>query len=1164
MKSLWAIVFLLFLLPFASNSQINHDGIPFYDFYPIDAYGLPQETWCISEDHRGFIYVASNKGLLEFDGSSWRTYATDNNSGVRTVCAQPSGRIYVGAVQTFGYFEPDRKGFLEYKSLCPLLKDQELDFSDVWQVKECNSYIYFHTMLKLFRYDPKDNSLVTIESKTDFQLMGCIQNELYVGQGSIGLCKVVDNSVVLVPGGDFFKDKIIYNILQYDNDNILVSDKFHFYIFNLAKGSLNKKLTNLFTKNLPFTDERFYIIFRVRGDRFGIATLNRGVYLLNKDGSFQKQFSIDNILPSNVSFYGMESRNGNIWIGLDNGVLKIENASPFSKLEYNRKNLISINSIAKFRNSLFYSSNMGLFTNSMDDKLKRKGNDFTQTSRFNFRYLALSYYQDIKNSSDSSLLVSTEEGIFIVKDNVSKPLTNKIVFLKALQSKQDPKIIFLSSNKGLAILKYPSYKFSDVLYIPQVKSVVLNIIEDSSGNVWVSTSTDGFYYLQRNNDKFKVLYHFKQTGEKSNIDYAYLQNNSIKYIYKNRLYSFNLKNYQITDCQGILPELLQCKALSLLYQYNDSTLWYFYLNEQTQIPCQIIGNYYPNYNSVFRRLKGLGIQNVYQESTNKAWFGTSNGVICAQNFIESEVNKRKPVVLIRKISVNNDSIIYNGSGNTGGYQFLLGDSIATIRQNLTYSGNGISITVTSPFLIAETNNQYSHFLKGYQEKWSEWGSSNSFDYKNLPDGSYTFYIKTRNVFGAESDSVVVNFIITPPWYRTIYTHLAGILLLTFIIMFIISRVQKKHKEETYKLENIITQRTSEINNQKTKIESQTKLLDISNKSIQQLSVVAQETDNPVIITDVNGEIEWVNKSFYRYFDYTSEDRVKFSQLCFDVDIEEKIYSSIQQKNPISFSGQFVTNIKDDIWFQITINPIKDEHDDVVNIIIVCSDITDVVELNKTRDLIISVITHDLKSPLLGFKMMAKSLSDNISKIEKSKLQEWVTSMHDNSSDIYELVENLTKWFKSQRGMITFLPIHLDLQITVNEVFSIFEPQATTKGIRLVNFIKDGSTIFADENMLRTILRNLLSNALKFSEMGIVCITSEENENEVIISVTDEGDGFDNQTKTKILSSDYTEGFGLLICKDFLQKNGGRLMIESNSEGSTISFALPNLIKQKDL
>lgn len=1160
MKSLWVIAFYILIKPFNSTAQINHEGIPFYDFYPINAYGLPQETWCITEDYRGVIYVASNNGLLEFDGSKWNTYYTDNNSGVRTVTAQPSGRIYAGAVQTFGYFEPNEGGVLEFYSLCPLLDTKDLDFSDVWQVKECNSYIYFHTMLKLFRYNPKDHTILTIEAKTDFQLMGNVKNELYIGHGSIGLCKVVADSLVLIRGGEYFKDKIIYNILPYDTDNILVSDKFNIYIFNIAKGSLNQELTQEFTKQFPIIDERFYVIFKVRGDKFGISTLNKGVYILNKDGSVQKHFSLDNILPSNVSFYGIESRNGNLWLGLDNGVLKVENGSPFSKLDYNMKNPLSINAIAHFNNKLYYTSNLGLFSKTINDRNSWKIDYSTHIVDLNFRCFQFSFIQSINSKNDSALLVPSEEGLFVVRDNTAKPISNKIVFLNSLQSKYEPSTIYVSSNKGLAYLKYPSSKFSDLQYIPQVKSVVSKIIEDKRDRLWVSTSTDGFYYLQREKDKFKVLYHFQQQGEISNIDFAYLRGKEVLFIYRNKLWSFNLETYHVKESKHLLPKVLQDKDIGWLEYYKDTTLWYFIFDENFFIPCQTIGNSYPSYNSVFKRIINQGLNTVYQESDSKVWFGSSKGVICAQNFAECNLHKQKPLVYIRSIAVNRDSIIYEGSGISGGYGFTLKENIGTIKQGLPNAENKIGISVSSPFLISEASNQYSFYLKNYEKTWTEWSTSNKSEFKNLPSGSYTLYVKSRNVFGIESNTLEISFSVLSPWYATIYSIMAGLIFSTMVIYLVIIRVQKSHRDERLKLENIINQRTSEIINQKTKIETQLRLLDISNKSIQQLSVVAQETDNPVIITNINGQIEWVNRSFYRYYDLHNVESLKFSDIINNVDIDEKIRNCIDQKTPISFSGQFDTKLKHKIWFQITINPITDDWNDVINIIIVCSDITDIIELNKTRDLIISVITHDLKSPLLGFKMMAKSLSDNIDNIEREKLHEWVQSMHDNSSDIYELVENLTKWFKSQRGMISYTPTFLDLHKTVNEVFTIFEPQATTKGIRLANFVKEGIKVYADINMIQTIFRNLLSNAIKFSEMGLVCITSEIKDQEVIISVSDEGVGFDNQTKTKILSNDYTEGIGLLICKEFIQKNGGRLLIDSNSEGSVISFTIPNNIE----
>lgn len=1157
------ICFLTFFLPFIGFSQIKHEGMPFYDFYPMESYGLPHSTWCISEDNRGFIYVASSKGLLEYDGSNWNTYYVDNGSGIRAVYAHPSGRVYVGAVQTFGYFEPDSSGYLEYKSLSSLLDSTEFDFSDIWQVKVCDQYIYFLSMMKLFRYNPSDKSIYTFNAKADFHLAGIFNKQLYLGQTDIGLCKVDGDSLVLTNGGAFFKNKTIYNILPYDDDNVLLTTKFEVFIFNIKQGKLNNKLTNIFNANLKFNNERFYNIFQISGDRFGISTLNSGAYIVDKNGVVQKHFNINNILPSNVLFYGVESVNGNIWLGLDNGIFKIENSLPFSELDYNRKNPLAINGIAFRRNTIYFTTNLGLFSKQIGNGELAKNEYPIKVGNSNFRCFELNDYIDVTSGkNDTSLLMSSEEGIFLVDGDNLKQITDKIVFMVAKQSSVDKNIIYVSTNKGLAYLKYPSAKFSDINYIPQVKSVVVSIIEDKKGNIWVNTSTDGFYYIECKGNKFNVLYHFEQQSEDSFIDYAYLNGNSIIYTYDNKLWQFDLETFQNTDLNYKFPVDLKDRLISLLSIYNDSTYWYDIIDEKNQIPIQIVGDKIPSYNSLFQRLNGLGIRSVHQVLNDKVWFGSSNGVICAQNFNDCNLQNIKPQLYIRNISINNDSIIYEGAGTKGAYLFTLKDSLGEINQKIPYSNNRIKISVSSPFMIAESKSQYCHFLEGYDKGWSGWSDLKTFNYQNLPHGTYTLQVRARNVFGIESKIKKITFTIKSPWYSTVYTQLGSTVLLLFIIFLTFKTIQRRHNIEKYKLEKIINQRTSEILNQKTKILSQIKLLDISNKSLQQLSVVAQETNNPVIITNINGEIEWINRSFYHYCNFTLDENVKIkvSELFINNDIDERIATSISQKNPISYLGQFSTNLLTSIWFQITINPIKDDADNVANLILVCSDVTNVIELNKTRDLIISVITHDLKSPLLGFKMMAKSLSDNIDSIDKAKIKEWVTSMYSNSSDIYELIENLTQWFKSQRGMITFLPVPLDLNLTVNEVFAIFEPQAATKGIRLANLVKNNNHIIADENMIRTILRNLLSNAIKFTDMGMVCVTSEELEDEIVISVTDEGHGLDELTLSKIQANEYSDSIGLMICKEFLQKNGGRLVIDNSTEGATFSFVLPKLFK----
>ncbi|NJO91373.1 MAG: hypothetical protein HC831_22225, partial [Chloroflexia bacterium] len=132
------------------------------------------------------------------------------------------------------------------------------------------------------------------------------------------------------------------------------------------------------------------------------------------------------------------------------------------------------------------------------------------------------------------------------------------------------------------------------------------------------------------------------------------------------------------------------------------------------------------------------------------------------------------------------------------------------------------------------------------------------EYTNLSEGDYVFKVKARNIYDKESEIYVYNFTIKPPYFRSIYAYIGYITLAVLLIGFSIWRFRKKHRLEKAKLESIIKERTSEIVEQKEKIENQAELLGIINQELHKLSFVASKVSNPVIICSVDGTMEWVN------------------------------------------------------------------------------------------------------------------------------------------------------------------------------------------------------------------------------------------------------------------------------------------------------------------
>jgi signal transduction histidine kinase len=227
------------------------------------------------------------------------------------------------------------------------------------------------------------------------------------------------------------------------------------------------------------------------------------------------------------------------------------------------------------------------------------------------------------------------------------------------------------------------------------------------------------------------------------------------------------------------------------------------------------------------------------------------------------------------------------------------------------------------------------------------------------------------------------------------------------------------------------------------------------------------------------------------------------------------------------------------------------------------------ELNASKDKFFSIIAHDLKNPfntIIGFSDMMK---ESIRLNDPATFYEYTEMINTSAIQTLRLLENLLEWANSQRGNLSFTPVPINLSEIVKDEFIMVDEMATGKNIELKSFIPETLTFVADKNMIRTILRNLITNAVKFTHKnGQVQVNAINYNDNIEISVSDNGIGMSKETIAKLfridanLSTRGTEnekgtGLGLFLCKEFAEKHNGNIWVESEEgKGSTFKFLLP--------
>ena len=233
-----------------------------------------------------------------------------------------------------------------------------------------------------------------------------------------------------------------------------------------------------------------------------------------------------------------------------------------------------------------------------------------------------------------------------------------------------------------------------------------------------------------------------------------------------------------------------------------------------------------------------------------------------------------------------------------------------------------------------------------------------------------------------------------------------------------------------------------------------------------------------------------------------------------------------------------------------------------------------IKLNSEKDKFFSIIAHDLKSPFQGFLNMTELMADKTEKFSLDEFAENSKALNESAHILYKLLDNLLEWAQMQKGSISFTPKELNLSTFALQNILIINQRAVQKGITISNEIPESLKVNADERMVNTILRNLLSNAVKFtSRDGKIIIRSKKTEEEMIeVSVQDTGVGMsekdvkrlfkiEEKVSKKGTEGEQSSGLGLLLCKEFVEKNGGKIWVESElGKGSTFYFTVP-VVKQ---
>ncbi|TGM63356.1 PAS domain-containing sensor histidine kinase [Leptospira meyeri] len=350
--------------------------------------------------------------------------------------------------------------------------------------------------------------------------------------------------------------------------------------------------------------------------------------------------------------------------------------------------------------------------------------------------------------------------------------------------------------------------------------------------------------------------------------------------------------------------------------------------------------------------------------------------------------------------------------------------------------------------------------------------------------------------------------------------------------------------------------------------------------------IVDELDEAVVILDFNNRIVDWNMSAEHLFRISSKNSTLLSYKYFFASAPG-IISKLDHLSDKKTLTKWIWE-KDEKYWEVTAKQIRDANRKKIGMVLVFRDITEQRNLEKqmvnvnrelliangTKDRFLSIISHDLRGPLAGIKMLLKVLNEDMKKKEDA-LAGMTQSLVDATESVFSLLENLLEWSKLQRGQEEYRPHFYRLDNIVRECLELFTLSASNKGIVLDVNVPSHAMVFCDDRMIITVIRNLISNALKFSHKnGKVIIEANDIGGDWQVSVIDSGVGMSKAIVDKlfkvgeVIKSTGTQGetgngIGLLLCHEFVTVNGGTMYADSDGvSGSRFVFTIPKKMREE--
>ena len=792
--------------------------------YLPKTYGANPQIFDITQDSRGALYFANQRGVIEYDGSVWRTIKVGNGREVNALACDQDGRVWVGAIGEIGYLSADKEGEMEFVSITHLLPNEHKEFGKVSKVHVTqNGVIYFQGGTFIFKYENKEFKVLPPPSKDDqnFHVSFLVDEVLYVRVTNLGLHRVTyDFKLEMLIDGVVFSNKSIVDMTRFRGQLILLADKTGVHQMNTA---LESRAIGV----LEGID--LYSGLNINDELYAVGTFSQGVLVLDEDFKVQYHVDISSGMSDGKINCLFVDRENNLWAGTNKGISKIEVLSPVSIFSQNNGIKSGLEAVITYKEKVFTASQDGVYFMDFSDTVSRSAQKLEKINVDCYGLLTF------PTQIDTFLLIAAVDGIYTYSSNTSEvKLITKCDPYQLRISKKNPNRVIISNVSGMASVLWTGKEFLNEGFIAGFEEEIFNFVIDENNTVWMGSLSNGLFTMKEDvfDDKQVEIQNFeRKNGLPEGPVFIEIINGNPYFATEKGIYHKKDDKFELFNGFGVdfTKKALGCHRLSLdpqgkvwmvlFDQFNNYEIGFAEQNEQGK---------YEWKSREFSRYSDEIVHALHHTDDHITWLGGLKGLMRYDH--QKSVDLDLPFnTLMRYVSYGNE-VIFKGA-------FLNEDGVPSITQtsdfvrSLRFSGKNLTFRFSACSFVDEGRTEYSFMLVGQDDNWSEWSTNAQANYTNIKEGDYVFKVKARNVYGKESEITEFKISILPPWYRTSWAYGGYGVLFILLILGAIKFSTRRVKRQKEYLEGVVKERTTEVVQQKEEIEKQKVIVEEKNKDI---------------------------------------------------------------------------------------------------------------------------------------------------------------------------------------------------------------------------------------------------------------------------------------------------------------------------------------------